>query len=334
MLRRNAFERRLTESGLPPLTRSAVKTLQINLGGLCNQSCTHCHVDAGPSNRERMAPDTAAAVFQLLKRSPSVEVVDITGGSPELNENFIDLIVETRALGKRVTTQCNLTVLLLPKHESLPAFLALNQVEVVASLPGYTAENVDLQRGEGVFDKSIQALRLLNELGYAAEDSGLILNLVHNPPGACLPAFQAGLEQDYRERLRNDFGIEFNHLLAVNNMPIGRFAENLHKRGEYEDYMTLLVDSFDAERVKTLMCRDLVNVKWDGGLYDCDFNRAVDLPLAANGEPLNIRSVGSLSELGGLPVLTDDHCFGCTASNTTSCRGVRGGESDQGSATS
>ncbi len=322
ILRRNMFERRLHEVDLQPLVRGPIRTLQVNVGKICNQSCAHCHVDAGPKRNERMAPETAAAVVSIAKNSPDLEAVDITGGAPELNESFLDLIVETRAAGKRVISRCNLTVLLLPNHEELPGFLARNQVEIAASLPCYTEENVDKQRGPGAFEKSVRALRLLNALGYGMSGSGLILNLVYNPLGAFLPGPQGALEEDYRKQLRDELGIEFNRLLTVTNMPIGRFAESLHRQGEYERYMSLLVDGFNEKTVDGLMCRSLISVGWNGRFYDCDFNQMLDMPVHQNGTRFDVNSVKSLCELQGLPILTDDHCFGCTAGAGSSCGGA------------
>jgi radical SAM/Cys-rich protein len=271
---------------------------------------------------ERMAPETAAAVVSIIRNSPDLETVDLTGGAPELNENFLDLIIEGRAAGKRLINRCNLTVLLLPNHEDLPEFLALNQVEIAASLPCYTEENVDNQRGRGVFEKSVRVLQLLNSLGYGMPDSDLILNLVYNPLGASLPGPQDKLEEDYRRRLGREFGIQFNRLLTVTNMPIGRFAESLHRQGEYERYMNLLVEGFNGRTVAGLMCRSLISVGWDGYFYDCDFNQVLDMRLGQDGARFDVNSVKSLSELEGLPILTDDHCFGCTAGSGSSCRGA------------
>lgn len=322
ILRRNMFERRLQEADPQALVRGPVRTLQVNVGRVCNQSCTHCHVDAGPTRTERMAPETAAAIVSIANYSPELETVDITGGAPELNDSFLDLIAGTRAAGKHVISRCNLTVLLLPKHEDLPGFLALNQVEIAASLPCYTRENVDHQRGPGVFEQSIRALQRLNGLGYGMPDSGLILDLVYNPLGAFLPGLQEKLEQDYRTQLRENFGVEFTRLLTVTNMPIGRFAESLHRQGEYERYLSLLIDGFNEQTVDGLMCRSLISVGWNGSFYDCDFNQMLDMPVHLNGMRFSVNSVQSLSELQGLPILTDDHCFGCTAGTGSSCRGA------------
>lgn len=322
MLRRNRFEGRLREAASEPLVRGPVRTLQVNLGRFCNQSCTHCHVDAGPTRTERMAPETAAAVVSIVKSSPELETVDFTGGAPELNENYLDLLVEIRAAGKHIISRSNLTVLLLPKHEDLPSFMALNEVEITASLPCYTEQNVNKQRGHGVFEMSVRALRLLNSLGYGMPGSGLVLNLVYNPVGAFLPGAQQSLEDDYRRRLREDFGIEFNRLLTIANMPIGRFAESLHRQGEYEQYVNLLAETFNETTVDGLMCRTLISVGWNGHFYDCDFNQMLDMAISRDGVRLDVNSVKSLFEFEGLPILTDDHCFGCTAGSGSSCRGA------------
>ena len=322
IFRRNLFERTLLETDSKPLVRGPVRTLQVNLGRLCNQCCAHCHVDAGPDRTEQMAPETAAGVISIIRNSPDLETVDLTGGAPELNQNFLDLILEARAAGKRVLNRCNLTVLLLPKHEHLPEFLALNQVEIAASLPCYSAQNVDTQRGHGVHEKSIRALRLLNALGYGMPGSGLVLNLVYNPLGAFLPGPQERLEEDYRKELRAEFGIQFNRLLTVTNMPIGRFAESLHRRGEYEQYMNLLIEGFNDKTIDGLMCRTQISVGWDGHFYDCDFNQVLDMRVGQNGVRFDVNSLKSLSELEGLPILTDDHCFGCTAGSGSSCGGA------------
>lgn len=322
ILSRNLFERRLQEAGSQPLRRGPALTLQVNLGRVCNQACVHCHVDAGPTRTEHMPPEVAAAVVSVVKNSPSVGTVDITGGAPEMNESFLDLVAEVRAAGRTVISRCNLTVLLLPKHEDLPEFLALNQVEIAASLPCYTEANVDKQRGQGVFQKSIRALRILNSLGYGVEGSGLTLNLVYNPLGAYLPSPAKTLEEDYRTRLRSDFGIEFNRLLTLTNMPIGRFAEDLHRQGEYERYIRLLVERFNEDTVGSLMCHTLISVGWNGVLYDCDFNQMLDMPIRRNGTGCDINSLASVSELEGLPISTDDHCFGCTAGEGSSCCGA------------
>ncbi|GAX77406.1 hypothetical protein CEUSTIGMA_g4852.t1 [Chlamydomonas eustigma] len=274
------FEAMCQAQGVPDLCRSATKTLQLNIGLYCNQACTHCHVESSPKRTEMMDHATAEACVRLMRSSPGILSVDITGGAPELNDQFRYLVTQARCLGLEVIDRCNLTVLLEPGQEDLPAFLAANKVQVVASLPCYGPTNVDKQRGAGVFDRSIEALKMLNALGYGCSGSeGLQLNLVYNPGGAFLAPAQAALEAAYREELRGLYGIEFNHLYCLNNMPIKRFADSLVRQGQMEQYMQLLVNSFNPQAGPGLMCRDTVSVGWDGRLYDCDFNQQLDMSL-------------------------------------------------------
>jgi radical SAM/Cys-rich protein len=309
-----------------PLHREeAPHTLQINVGKLCNQACHHCHVDAGPKRTESMTQAAAKRVIALLTDSPDVDTVDLTGGAPELNPSFGFLVEGARRLGRRVIVRCNLTIIFAPGMEHLPRFYRDHDVELVCSLPCYTAANVDQQRGHGVFDHSIEALRLLNRLGYGRPESPLVLNLVYNPLGAFLPPPQAGLEARYREELGRLFGIEFHHLLTITNMPIKRFADQLHRWGKYGEYMGLLVNHFNPQTVPGLMCRSLVSVGWDGTLYDCDFNQMLELPIAAhNGarQPLTLWSIRSFDQLAGAKIATASHCFGCTAGAGSSCGGA------------
>jgi radical SAM/Cys-rich protein len=307
-----------------------VETLQVNVGKLCNQACHHCHVDAGPKRSERMDAVTARRVVELLTQSPSVKTVDITGGAPELNANFRYLVEESVRLGHRTIDRCNLTVLFAEGMDWLAPFLAEQQVELVCSLPCYTAENVDKQRGRGVFDASIKALRLLNGLGYGRPGSALKLDLAYNPVGAFLPPPQAELEEQYRQELGRLFGIEFNRLLVITNMPIKRFAEQLDRDGEHESYMGLLVNHFNPATVDGLMCKSLVSVGWEGTLYDCDFNQMLEIPLGR--KPLGIDDLQSLDQLSGLAIATGSHCFGCTAGAGSSCSGAieTGGQQPQG----
>ena len=312
------FEGALCRHKLAGLTRHESATLQINVGKLCNQACHHCHVEAGPKRTEVMPAEIAGRTLELLAASPSIQTVDITGGAPELNPNFRRIVSESRRMGRHVIDRCNLTVLFEPGQEDLVEFLATNTVEVVASLPCYTAENVDKQRGRGVFDKSIRALQRLNDAGYGRTDSGLVLNLVYNPLGAFLPPPQAKLEADYKQQLREHFGIEFNRLFTITNMPIKRFAEQLVREAKWYSYMGLLVNHFNPATVETLMCRSLVSVGWDGELYDCDFNQMLDL-----GMP-GIRFIWDLESFTGLAgraIATGPHCFGCTAGAGSSCGG-------------
>jgi radical SAM/Cys-rich protein len=313
------FERALAERAIAPLARARVTTLQVNVGKLCNMACHHCHVDAGPKRTEVMPRAVAERVIALLAGSPSVEVVDITGGAPELNPNFRWLVTESRRHGRRVIDRCNLTVLFEQGMEGLASFLAEHQVAIVASLPCYSDENVDRQRGRGAFDKSIHALQRLNGLGYGKPGSGLTLDLVYNPTGPFLPPPQAGLEATYREELGRRFGVAFNHLLTITNMPIHRFWHAASRDGKAASYMGLLVESFNPTTVDGVMCRSLVSVGWDGRLYDCDFNQMLELPLPG---PRTIWDVEDVSELARRPIATGPHCFGCTAGAGSSCSGA------------
>jgi len=318
------FAASLRAHGCAPLVREETRTLQINVGKLCNQACHHCHVDAGPKRTEIMPRAVAERTIELLGRSPTVEVVDITGGAPELNPDFRWLVAEVRRQGRHVIDRCNLTVLFQRGMEDLPEFLAEQQVEIIASLPCYTAENVDKQRGRGVFDKSIGALQLLNQIGYGMPDSSLALNLVYNPLGASLPPPQDRLEADYKKQLRDHFGIEFHRLFTLTNLPIKRFADFLHSTGKYGAYMGLLVNHFNPATVSRLMCRSLVSVGWDGKLYDCDFNQMLDLTMSpASGTPeLTVWKFDSFSGLAGRRIATGSNCFGCTAGAGSSCGGT------------
>jgi len=314
------FDAALAAHGRPRLTRTLPTTLQVNVGKRCNQACHHCHVEAGPKRTERMPAEVADRVLAVLARNPQIAVVDVTGGAPELNPHFRRIVAEARRLGRRVIDRCNLTVLLEPGQEDLAAFLAAHQIDVVASLPCYGQENVDRQRGAGVFERSIAALRRLNRLGYGRPGSALRLDLVYNPVGAFLPPPQATLEADYRAHLRDDFGVEFHRLLTITNMPIKRFAEQLDRLGQTAAYQGLLVNHFNPDTLPDLMCRTLVSVGWDGRLYDCDFNQMLELPLAAPAR--TIFDLDDLATLAGAPIATASHCFGCTAGAGSSCGGA------------
>jgi len=315
-----SFERTLREHGAPPLQRSRVTTLQVNVGKLCNMACHHCHVEAGPKRTEVMGRDVAERLVLLLANSPDVELVDFTGGAPELNPHFRWLVSEARRLGRRVIDRCNLTVLFEPEQHDLAIFLAEQGVEIVASLPCYSAENVEKQRGRGAFDKSILALQQLNELGYGRADSPLRLNLAYNPLGAFLPPAQASLERKYKEELSRLFGIEFHQLLTITNMPIKRFAHALKSDDQLEAYMSLLVNHFNVDTVAGLMCRSLVSVSWDGRLYDCDFNQMLEMPVTTAQR--SVFKLDSFEALSGAPIATASHCFGCTAGAGSSCSGA------------
>jgi radical SAM/Cys-rich protein len=297
-----------------------VRTIQVNVGKRCNQACLHCHVEAGPKRTEVMSARTHRRLIDLLAASKGVEVLDITGGAPELNPGFRDLVREARMLGLHVIDRCNLTVLLLEGQRDTAAFLAENQVEVVASLPCYSQDNVDKQRGRGVFAQSIDALRQLNELGYGHPGSGLALNLVYNPTGPFLPPAQAGLQHEYSTRLQADFGVRFNGLYTITNMPIARFRDDLVRTHKLDAYLQVLREAFNPSTLDQLMCRDLINISWDGRLFDCDFNQMLALPV-----PVSRRSLWDIDDFDGLsdvPIAVRDHCFGCTAGAGSSCGGA------------
>jgi radical SAM/Cys-rich protein len=317
------FDEVLARHARAPLAAGGVEVLQVNLGKLCNQTCGHCHVDAGPDRREVMRRETAEQVIELLRRHPTIPTLDITGGAPELNPHFRFLVQRARALGRRVIDRCNLSVLLLPSQHDLVAFLAAQRVEVTASLPSFRASGTDAQRGEGVFAKSLEALRRLNAAGYGRGE-GLVLNLVHNPVGTFLPGNQASLERDYRRELGLRHEIVFDRLLALTNMPIGRFLEHLERSSNLERYMELLVRSFNPRAADGVMCRTHLSVGWDGTLYDCDFNQMLELAVD-HGAP---RTLATLLAAGGPAarrIVTARHCFGCTAGAGSSCGGAVAG---------
>ena len=313
------FQQTLLSHGLRDLKRSAVKTLQVNVGKLCNQTCRHCHVDAGPDRRELMTRENFEHCVRLV-RDFAVDVVDITGGAPEMNPHFSWFVGEIRKLGRHVIDRCNLTILTVPGFTHFPEFLAANEVEIVASLPCYLEENCDSQRGTGVFEKSIRALQRLNSLGYGIEGNSLRLSLVFNPTGLSLPPAQQMLEHSYREQLRSRFGIEFNQLYTITNMPVSRFLDDLITRDRYHEYMTLLVNSFNPGTMDGLMCRSTVSVDWEGFLYDCDFNQMLNLSTPHEAR-LHIRNV-QLNELKDHSISVGRHCYGCTAGAGSSCQGA------------
>lgn len=313
------FASRLAAVGERGLSRAAVTTLQLNIGRRCNLACHHCHVGAGPKRSEAMDRVGAERLLELLANSRAVEVLDITGGAPELNENFRFLVEGARQLHRRVIDRCNLTILEVPGQEETAEFLASHDVEIVASLPCYTTENVEKQRGRGVFETSIEALRRLNRLGYGLQGSSRRLDLVYNPGGAFLPPPQEELEATYRSELRRHFGVEFHALLTLTNMPIQRFADQLARQGKLEEYMSLLVNHFNPDTLPGLMCRRLVSVSYDGRLYDCDFNQNLDIGVP--GTQRTIWDLEDLSALTGCPIATAPHCFGCTAGAGSGCGG-------------
>ena len=314
----------LAQTDFPALRRGIVDTLQINLGYRCNQSCTHCHVNAGPNRTEEMSGDTIAAVVAFLAASADVRTLDLTGGAPELNPHFRALVVAARSRGVRVIDRCNLTILEEPGHEDLAEFLAAHGVEVVASLPCYQEDNVDRQRGKGTFDASIRALQRLNALGYARPGSGLVLNLVYNPQGPSLPPPQQALERDYKQHLAQHFGIAFDQLFTLANMPIQRFGSMLVSKGQFHSYMELLRGAHQDGNLGQVMCRSTLSVDWQGYLFDCDFNQQLGLPLSLGRRARSHISELEADALEDLPIRVADHCFGCTAGQGSSCGGALG----------
>jgi radical SAM/Cys-rich protein len=311
----------LSSSDFPAIRRHRLATLQVNLGYKCNQSCLHCHVNAGPNRTEMMDGPTAALVLEVL-RERGVTTLDLTGGAPELSPHFRELVRGARALGVKVIDRCNLTILSEPGQADLAAFLAEQGVEVTASLPCYSVANVDRQRGDGVFDRSIAGLRQLNALGYGQERSALVLNLVYNPQGASLPPPQGALEADYKRELAQHFGIRFNHLYALANMPIQRFGSTLVSKGTFASYMQLLRGAHRDDNLPTVMCRSTVSVDHQGELYDCDFNQMLGLPARVNGSARpHLRDLLG-HDVEGEAIRTADHCYGCTAGQGSSCGGA------------
>ncbi len=314
-----AFSESLSTGGLK-LDRTPVEILQINIGRLCNLACHHCHVDAGPKRTENMDSATVDKVIELLERSKTIHTVDLTGGAPELNPHFRRLITASRQLKKKIIDRCNLTVLYEPGQEETAYFLKENGVHIVASLPCYSKKNVEQQRGHGVFDKSIEALKLFNKLGYGKSDSSLRLDLVYNPTGPFLPPSQEKLQQDYKTELKELFDIEFNELFTITNMPIKRFLKDLERSGKLSEYMELLANSFNPTAAKGIMCRSLVSVGWNGEIFDCDFNQMLELPLGAGRKTL--WDLNSFDELENKPITFANHCYACTAGAGSSCGGA------------
>lgn len=309
----------LIKSDFPEVRRSRLDTLQVNLGYRCNQQCLHCHVNAGPNRTEMMELDTVDQVIAFLERS-HVETLDLTGGAPEMNPHFRYLVQRARSIGVKVIDRCNLTILFADGQEDLASFLAEQNVEVVASLPCYSQDNVDAQRGRGVFDDSIKALQLLNELGYGHADTELTLNLVFNPQGPALPPEQSALESEYKRFLFKEFDITFNSLFTLTNMPIKRFGSMLMSAGKFDGYMRKLKDSYNPSALCGVMCKTLVSVDWRGYLYDCDFNQMLDISAEFDGR-FHIADINA-RDIDNTPVKVADHCYACTASGGSSCRGA------------
>jgi len=311
----------LEQTDFPTIRRGKLETLQVNLGYRCNQQCLHCHVNASPKRKENMTSESVEELIAFIKAS-GIKRLDLTGGAPELNPNFRYLVTETRKLGVHVIDRCNLTILFEPGQEGLAQFLADQQVEIVASLPCYLKENVEKQRGKGVFDSSLAALKVLNRLGYGQPNTGLVLNLMYNPQGPSLPPSQVELEQAYRQHLKDDYNIVFSNLYTLTNMPIQRFGSMLISKGQFEGYMQLLRDNFKQENLAGVMCRSLISVDWQGYVYDCDFNQMLDLPAPLSNKPrTHIRDLTGV-DVEGKPIVVKDHCYGCTAGQGSSCGGA------------
>jgi len=313
-----SFTSRLVEIGLFPLKPTRIDILQINVGKMCNQVCKHCHVDAGPDRKEIMTRETMHQCLEAVANS-SIKTIDLTGGAPEMNPNFRWFVEELSALGKEIIVRCNLTIILAnPTYNDLPEFFKKHRIHVVSSLPYFSARRTDAQRGEGVFEKSIRALEMLNAVGYGKTDSSLQLDLVYNPSGAFLPGDQAGLEQEFKNKLKDGYNIEFNSLLAITNLPVSRFLEYLVNSGNYEMYMSELANAFNPSAAMGVMCRSTVSVGWDGYLYDCDFNQMLELKVKA---PDHI-SQFDLTDLTNREIILNQHCYGCTAGAGSSCGGT------------
>lgn len=310
----------LLKTDFPAINRTTLDTLQVNLGYKCNLSCTHCHVNAGPNRTEQMDRETIDLILEFLRKHP-VKTLDLTGGAPELNQHFKYLVREARATGMEVIDRCNLTILEEPGFEDMASFLAERGVTVTASLPCYMEQNVEKQRGKGVYWESIAALKKLNGLGYGAEDDKQ-LNLVFNPDGLNLPPAQSSLEADYKRELQSEHGIVFNQLFTITNMPISRFGGMLLAKGLYQEYMTILRNSFHEDNLQTVMCRNLLSIDYQGFVYDCDFNQMLEMPLVADGKRKSHLSDLINRDISDNPIVIGEHCFGCTAGQGSSCGGA------------
>ena len=314
------FQQKLAESGLYPLKPTNLEIFQVNVGKMCNQVCKHCHVDAGPDRKEVMSKETMLQCLDALKNNPFLKTVDLTGGAPEINPSFRWFVEEIKKLERHVIVRCNLTIILAnKKYYDLPQFYKLHNIEVVSSLPFYTQDRTDRQRGNGVFDGSIIALQMLNEVGYGNEATGLILNLVYNPAGAFLPPSQGALEKEYKKALMDKYNITFNHLFAITNLPISRFLDYLLQSGNYEKYMEKLLVAYNPLAAANVMCRNTISVGWDGYLYDCDFNQMLDLKLACSSSHI---AQFNIEKLNNRNIKIGQHCYGCTAGAGSSCGGA------------
>ncbi|MFP5081355.1 arsenosugar biosynthesis radical SAM (seleno)protein ArsS [Pedobacter sp. JCM 36344] len=315
-----SFKDKLATTGNFPLQANGVEIFQVNVGKMCNQVCKHCHVDAGPDRKEIMTKETMQLCLNVLENS-TIETIDLTGGAPEMNPNFRWFVAEIKRLDKHIIVRCNLTILLAnKKYHNLPEFFKEHNVQVVSSLPSFTKNRTDRQRGDGVFEDSIKALQMLNAVGYGVPDSGLQLNLVYNPAGAFLPPSQYALEKEYKEELFKTFGIRFNNLYAITNMPISRYLDYLLSTGNYDKYMEKLITAFNPAAVQNVMCRNTISVSWDGFLYDCDFNQMLELPVSTI-ESRHLKDF-DLDLLNNRNIMLKQHCYGCTAGAGSSCGGV------------
>ncbi len=314
------FQQKMEAIGLYPLLSTGVEIFQVNVGKMCNQVCKHCHVDAGPDRKEIMTRETMQLCLNILRGS-TIKTVDLTGGAPEMNPDFRWFVEEIKKLNKHIIVRCNLTIILAnKKYFDLPEFFKQHAIEVVSSLPSYTADRTDRQRGDGVFEDSIKALQLLNAVGYGREGSGLTLNLVYNPAGAFLPPSQIALEKEYKDELKAHFNISFNNLFAITNMPISRYLDYLLQSSNYEKYMEKLTAAFNPVAAKSVMCRNTISVGWDGYLYDCDFNQMLDMKVACkNSRHLSDFDINALEKR---EIIINQHCFGCTAGAGSSCGGA------------
>lgn len=314
------FQQRLEASNLYPLKPSQIEILQVNIGKMCNQICRHCHVDAGPDRKEIMTLETMQQCLYVLRNNEQLKTVDITGGAPEMNPNFRWFVEEISKLRRHIIIRCNLTIILAnKKYNDLPQFYKEYNIEVVSSLPFYTQDRTDRQRGKGVFEDSIKALQMLNAVGYGREETGLILNLVYNPAGAFLPASQQALEKEYKQALKQKFNIEFHELYVITNMPISRYLDYLLTSGNYETYMEKLVNSYNPAAAANVMCRNTISIGWNGYIYDCDFNQMLELKVNCNGRHI---SDFNIEDLHNRDIVIGQHCYGCTAGSGSSCGGT------------
>ena len=314
------FQQKLEESGSYPLKTTGIQTFQVNVGKMCNQLCKHCHVDAGPDRNEIMTRETMQQCLDVLKQNPQLKTIDITGGAPEMNPNFRWFVEEISRLNRHIIVRCNLTIILAnKKYHDLPQFYKQYNIEVVSSLPFYTQDRTDRQRGNGVFEDSIKALQTLNETGYGKEGTGLILNLVYNPAGAFLPPSQQSLEKEYKQVLLQKYGVMFNSLFAITNLPISRFLDYLLTSSNYETYMEKLVIAYNPVAAANVMCRNMISIGWDGYLYDCDFNQMLELKVSCKSRHINDFNI---KELNDRNIIVGQHCYGCTAGSGSSCGGA------------